>query len=530
MAENRAKPPSAAPVPARVRAAAAILTAAFFALALSASRHASLTWDEPSFLSAGYAYLTRGEFRFNPSHPPLAQDLVAAPLLGLDLAEPPGDWKRWLRLANPVVAFGQEFVYRSGNDPQQIAAWARFPVLCVGAALVAGVFAAARRRFGPYPALVAAGAAAFSPDLAAHAGLATEDLICSATMFAAFAAFERALGGRRRGDWVRCGLLTGLALASKYTALLLVPAYAVLFLAARWRARPAAIAREGGVALAIVLAIAALVVGASYNFRFDLSLYVRGFRSIYEDLAPNQVYYLFGEVSERPFPHYHVAAFLVKTPLPILVLLGWALVRIVREPRVREAAFALLVPVVLVFGASLFDRMNFGVRRVLPAFPFLFTLAGVVVAGSAGRAAHWAAAALVSWCALESVAIHPHPLSYFNQAVGGPARGPYLLDDSNVDWGQDLPALAAWQRAHPQAKPLRLSYFGTADPAAYGVDAVPMEREQIAKPRPGWYAVSANRLVWFRKLALRGGEDTDWLSRYEPVDRAGWSIWIYRFD
>lgn len=510
---------------------AVLLAATFFALSLSASRRMSLTWDEPSFISAGYAYLTQGEFRFNPSHPPLAQDLVAAPLLAMGLEEPSGPFERWAASGNAVVAYGHALIFADDNDPVAIARAARLPVTVAGALLVLGIWLAARLRFGDGPALLGAAVAAFSPDLIAHAGLATEDLLCAATMFAAAASFETALARRSVRAWLVCGAVTGIALATKYTALLLAPIY---LLRVAWelrsgRARRASVLRDAARGVAWVLPGAALVVGASYNFTFDLGRYWHGFRSLYGDLASNYHYYLLGNISTDAFPHYHVVAFLVKTPLPILALLAWALVRAVRDARVREAIIPFLVPAAVVFAASLFDRANFGVRRVLPAFPFLFAAAGAAAMGASRRGAA-IAAALAAWCAVEVARIHPHELSYFHDLAGGPERGPFLLDDSNVDWGQDLPALAAWQREHPEARPLRISYFGTAEPAAYGVEAKPMTRDEIAAPRPGWYAISAHRLVYFRKLALLGDASADWLTAYQPVDRAGWSIRIYRFD
>ena len=42
--------------------------------------------------------------------------------------------------------------------------------------------------------------------------------------------------------------------------------------------------------------------------------------------------------------------------------------------------------------------------------------------------------------------------------------------DSNLDWGQDLKRLAAWMRENGVPR-LKLSYFGSAVPAYYGIDA-----------------------------------------------------------
>jgi len=66
-----------------------------------------------------------------------------------------------------------------------------------------------------------------------------------------------------------------------------------------------------------------------------------------------------------------------------------------------------------------------------------------------------------------SLAGRPDYLAYFN-ALGGPVEQRHrLLVDSNLDWGQGLPALADWLRQHPQLRPIYLSYFGSDDPAFY---------------------------------------------------------------
>ena len=281
--------------------------------------------------------------------------------------------------------------------------------------------------------------------------------------------------------------------------------------------------------LGIVGVIAFVVVGAGYNLTFNPLLYLRGLQNLYATATPGYRFYLLGEVSDRPWWYYHFAAFLLKVPLPLLLLLALSLFSLLRDPHGRKAAVFLLVPALVILAASCFDRANLGLRRILPAFPFLLLFTAQTLSGSRDRIRPWLVALLLAWTGAEALRIYPHHLAYFNAAAGGPERGPYLLNDSNIDWGQDLPALAAWQRAHPEARPLRLRYFGTAPPAAYGVEAVSMPEQDILRPRPGAYAVSAHSLVSFRKLGRRTGLALDWLTRYRPVDRAGYSIYIYQF-
>ena len=78
--------------------------------------------------------------------------------------------------------------------------------------------------------------ATFSPNLIAHSRVAAADLGCAFFMFAAVAAFWWAAQTGQLRRWFACGALTGLALISKFTALVLGPTY-VLLVARRRRSR-----------------------------------------------------------------------------------------------------------------------------------------------------------------------------------------------------------------------------------------------------------------------------------------------------
>lgn len=507
---------------------AALLCAAFFAQGVLGNRHKSLTWDEPFHIGGGYAIFTAGEFEAFHASPPLMMQLEALPLLGLDLNAPPEDGA-WRQAKVPSVQYGTELLYTMGNSPTQIGRRARAVVLAIGALLVFGVFAFARRLFGAGPALAAAVLAATSPNLLAHAKVATVDLGCSAAMFAAVFSFWRSSETGRARDAVLCGLVTGAALVTKYTALLLGPVFVVLALAAPLcrGERPATgpVAKQG----AIVAVAAALVVGCVYGFRFDYSLYLEGVRSIYACHMEDYRYYLLGSLSDEPWIGYHLATVLLKTPVATLSLYALAVFAAVRNPRRWSAGLYCAVPALAVFVAASQDEENLGLRRVLPALPFLFALVVVAFAEASSARTRALLVALLGLAVAEAVSIYPHHLSFFNAAAGGPERGPYLLDESNLDWGQDLPALSVWQKSRPRRERVRLSYFGTARPSLYGVRSEPMAPADILEPRPGVYAVSVHDLVWFRKLDGAAGGPRDWLTHYQPDAKAGHSIWIYEF-
>lgn len=509
----------------RPAAAAAALALVFLAQAYAGSLGRSLTWDEPGYIAAGYANWRWNDYRLNADHPPLMQKLQGLPLLFMDIEAPP--LAPYLDSPNPRPHYGRDLVFRSGNDLERITRWGRAPALLLGFVLVLCIHAWGRSLFGGPAGLLAAGLAAVCPNLVGHAGLATEDLGCAALMFAAVFCFWRAVDRPGAARSAVCGVVTGLALLAKYTSLLLGPIYAVLAWVVwrRCRDRMPAAALAGH--LAMVAGLSLLIVGLAYGARYRPDLYAAGVLRIYPDTAEDYLFYFWGRVSEHPFWYHALASLVLKVPLPTLALLGLAGAVALRAGRRRERDAFLLVPPLVVLAASCFDATNPGLRRVLPALPFLLVFAGRALEGSPGRARRAAVAFLLGWLVVEAGAIFPHHLSYLNALAGGPARGPYVFDESNVDWGQDLPALAAWQRAH-DAEDLKLLYFGTAPPSAYGVAAAPFDLAEAADPPPGTYAISAHYLAFLRKLKVRTGEGVDWLERYQPVARAGYSIWIYQ--
>src|SRR5262252_962469 len=66
------------------------------------------TWDEGIHISAGYAYLTRGDYSWNVEHPPLVKLLCALPLKFLKLQSHPysNDGKR-----RNQIEYGIDFLY-----------------------------------------------------------------------------------------------------------------------------------------------------------------------------------------------------------------------------------------------------------------------------------------------------------------------------------------------------------------------------------------------------------------------------------
>lgn len=200
---------------------------------------------------------------------------------------------------------------------------------------------------------------------------------------------------------------------------------------------------------------------------------------------------------------YFPIAIAVKTPLATLVALLLAAIYWIRFraslPRGWDLLMLAMLPAVYLAMAMTSD-LNLGIRHVLPIYPFLFILLGVVAADALrrfGRPAMVVVSILLLGLAGETLAAFPDYIPFFNIAAGGWKNGPRILGDSNVDWGQDLPAIARWQREHPQYQ-LYLGYFGSGDPRYWQIHYVNLpgsmapEDQAAAIGRPSVYAISGN--------------------------------------
>ncbi len=510
--------------------------AAFVLQTAGSMRLFSASSDETSHLPAGYTYLVTGDFRLNPQHPPLAKLLSAAPLLALsprlDLTDPswsgspPDEWR-----------FGQRFLY--ANDADRLLFWGRLPMVALGVVLGVYTWLYARDQFGESAGAMAALLFALCPTIVAHSHLVTMDVGLAAFAVAALYHLRSYALHDSRAHLLASGVFFGLALATKFSAVALGPPIVLLVMLSGmgWggpRGNPASPTSgwaKASAACALYLATAALVVWALYAFPRDPLFYWHGMRLVNRDHSPDVPDYLLGQFRVHGWCYYFPLAFLFKTPLPTIGSIGLGAWRWRRSrPAGRLDGAILLLPALgfTVATAALADNM--GVRYLLPVHAPLFVLASCaapwLLVTWPGRAA---AAVIATWLIVGAWLIYPDHLAYFNEAVGGPARGPLLLDDSNIDWGQDLKRLKRFVDDHRLAS-VRLLYPWNGSPRYYGIASEPVTRaDWLERPRPGVYPISTMALVRGRLTARSEGAHSDWLDRYRPVDRVGYSFYIYAF-
>jgi len=231
-----------------------------------------------------------------------------------------------------------------------------------------------------------------------------------------------------------------------------------------------------------------------------------------------------GKYSDGGWPLFFPYCFLVKTPLPvflILLLAGFAAINRCYRQRSHDGmpiyrcigggfyrTAPLWIFLVIYWVVAIQTDLNIGQRHILPVYPITFILAGAAggLLSSRSRIIRPALAIVFAFFAVESVLIWPNYLAYFNQLVGGPKHAYRHLVDSSLDWGQDLPQLQAWMESHAlngqDDTPVYLSYFGNGNPTYHKINAerlpgypdLDLKEHELLSLRGGVYCISATML------------------------------------
>jgi 4-amino-4-deoxy-L-arabinose transferase-like glycosyltransferase len=539
----------------------------------------SATSDEPVHILGGYRYWECGEFVVNPQHPPLLKLLAAAPLRSRHLIEP--DWPCGTR--NPswqeVEYAAARFVAQNGTDSILIPT--RIAAALMSLLLAALVCLMAWEMFGRAEALVALAILVFEPTVIAHGSLVTTDMALTATTVLAVYALYRY--GERPSVLriLAAGFAVGLMLGSKHSGMLVLPILLVLmlvdFVLGR-RCKPEAATSVGrdvlrvGLAYVVVLLGALTIVWSVHGFRYyalpGATREVLPFSELFNPSGKDVVrsasaklvelvyhahifpesyifglayriptsmlpMYLFGKVYPTGRWFYFPVAFAIKSSLALLILLPLSLLtRGLYRTHPREMLF-LLLPSLAYFAMSMASGFNIGVRHLLPAYAFFIVVAaaGACWWGRRHRAVFYALVWLLVFHAIAAARTAPSYIAFANDLWGGTRNTYRLLNDSNVEWGQNLKLVEAYL----QDNGIHDCWF-----AAYGMaDLVRPYKTCRKLPSFGWAAtehlvdlvppvIEGTVLISAWELPPWGGQQYAPLVETQPVDVIGGSILVFR--
>jgi hypothetical protein len=495
---------------------------------------AAPTNDELVHIPAGYHSLVRPDFRLNPEHPPLVKMWACLPLLVIRptiYAPPDGAGEESARY---TVLASLEFWETNKDRFKAIVFWTRVPMVLLTLGLGVLIFVYGRQYFSPRAAVLAVALFTLEPTMLAHGWIVHTDIAAAFSYLLFLFVLQRYFRMPTVSRALLFGLVTGLALLTKFSLVILIPIFVCVFVYLAIRARRFGSSRrqivlQGGLASAVVLSL----VNAVYYFQhsalarpeadwfvqtanspftanrmitlFNLlsrvlpPYYLFGFYSVF---AHNQVGHptsLLGQYSSLGWWYYFPAAFALKTSLPFLLLsvgaVGWALWAVVM--RREKKLIPLLLALAMYLAISMTSNINIGIRHLAPIFPLLFLLSGAcldrMLKARRGKVAVIVAVVLLGWMATDALRAYPHYLSFTNSLTFG-KPGWAVLSDSNVEWGQDIGELAQYLKAHGETRLVGSLSGGWATPPLYDIKLLDFAPPDLQSASTRYVAIGASFL------------------------------------
>ncbi|HSE21919.1 MAG TPA: phospholipid carrier-dependent glycosyltransferase [Pyrinomonadaceae bacterium] len=479
----------------------------------------SLTNDETAHIPAGYYHLVAGDFQLNTEHPPLIKMWATLPLLFIQPNEPKILTNANADFAQRSAGVEQQFWTINQDHFLSLGFWPRIMMIPISMTLGIVIFLFTRALWNATAALLALFLYCVEPTVLAHGRVVHTDIPAAlGYLLFVFALFHyHQLPTRKRA--IVLGIVTALALLTKYSLIILVPALLLYACMRAWSIRRDANQLKSLVGHgAVVSLIVILFINCVYFFRHDqlsapdVEWLIRT-SGIYSGAVVKLVtalshvipaYYLFGvykvvihnhfghpafllgQYSNDGWPSYFPVAFALKTNLPFLGLsvaaLCWASFKIVGRRQTK--LLWLLVPFMIYMAISMSSSINIGIRHLLPAFPFLFILAGMMLEQltrvSPRSIGIVVISILLGWMLIEAVRTFPDYTPYMNQLAVGPHWK--YLSDSNVEWGDDVNGLAAYLKSRGETQVRAALSGGWLTLPLYGIDYIslaPPGKQQV---------------------------------------------------
>jgi hypothetical protein len=457
----------------------------------------SHTMDEPIHLGAGMQWLAKGDYTWDPTHPPLAR-VMSAVAVTLGGAE--------FQLADGAQLEGLRVLGRDAHYDRMLTI-ARLAILPLFWLACATVFLWAWRAAGGVAAVAATLIFTTIPPVLAHAGLVTTDMAATAFCTTAVLASIWWAASPSRARSVVFGLAVGVGVLSKMSFLAYVPVTWGLLLL--WR-RPGMKEIRSRIGPALLAAgIACAIVWAGYRFSFHP--FLEGIRGLALHNAQGHDSYILGQRHHTGVWYFFPVTLAVKTPLALLVLL---LVALWKRPRGAAAPALYCLAILMIAMAS---RINIGVRHVLPIYSGFAVIAGVAAARLLQTRARYAVLALLTWQIASGALAHPDYISYTNEITAGHPEN--FVAESDLDWGQDMYRVGAFLRSvgarEVSFTPYSVSYL------EYGHPFPKCTFSDWYHPAPGWNVISLSGLKVFNHPG--------WVAGRAPQFRIGRTHWAWYF-
>lgn len=264
------------------------LLAVYATLAFTASMRKGLSFDEGLQLAMGYNIWLNDDFRLEGANGDFIKRWATLPYLITRPNLPTRDDPAWREI--DAYGFGRKLFFELGNKPEALLMQARAMMVLLGIILGLLIFRCGKELFGPAGGIIALAMFCFSSSHLAFAGIVSTDMSIVLTMLASTYCIWRLLHRVTLARVVVSGVVFGLLLLAKMTALIIFPITAVLVAIKLIVGRPLVVhwardwvieARHRQLAVIAGLVLAHAVAGwtvlwAHYGFRYSSLPAARG--------------------------------------------------------------------------------------------------------------------------------------------------------------------------------------------------------------------------------------------------------------
>ena len=483
-----------------------VLIGVFLFLALYNLLVTSVTMDEPDHCFSGYYYWRTGDFSMEPENPPLAELWLGLGSVVLIQPELPSTSSAFYKIRD-AYSLGKEFLYSNPIQGKFLLFLSRLLVLLFAIPLAIVIFLWSRKLWGPTGALISVFLFALEPNLLAYSGIASPDFISAFFILFALYWLDRFVTSPRVFTLFLTGFAVALALATKFSALLLIPViiivlgvwkikhhqnillpseqsgvallrysvlladyflmlcsgavivffvlWAVYFFECRTVAGvidPSLSAKGTSLEIALLkrsIPLSSLLLKIFYQVKLPLASFIAGYLKVSAAAQSGGPTFLLGHIYPAGVWYYFPVIFLLKTPLTVLLLFFYSLFTILRTRELWQAHFYQLFIIILFiacyFLASLFVKLNIGYRHLLPVLPLVLILCGAIgKVITQQKLAKIICILLALLLAWSTLRSTGNYIGVFNCAAEASRSGVQLAGDSNLDWGQYMLHLKRW--------------------------------------------------------------------------------------
>jgi hypothetical protein len=518
-----------------------------FALFAFGARQLSFTFDEPSHITAGYAFLARGATWTIPlrGHPLLVDAWLAFPVYLGNPNIPLETLDGWGQNYLYYIESFASFLNSEEETLERCQVAARTPAMLLAILLAAVVYRWGADLWGKWIGLLALGTLIFDPTFLAHGRLAGNDVGVTALGTLGLYILWRWARSPSWGRVIGAGVVLGMTMLAKSSGVLWVGAGLCWVVGVGYRQRGNPLIRPHLLSIGL---LTLLVWWGMYGFSMGT---IPGWPPIpvpapkhwmglLYHAAPARVHtvIVLGRVCTVPWFWYFPLTFLIKNPVPMLIALSLAMGALLHKHQWRRklqlcGLFSILYIIVAMTRGS-----NLGYRHMLPIHPMLYLL----IAGGIGwmwkrlhRIGRWGIVALGLWYVISTMWVYPDNIAFFNSIVGGSMNGWRYVADSNTDWGQAWKALQTFR----EERSLTFSYSGPEGYSGitpyetWNTPLPPLRRVSELPPspwlfpEPGDYMISANTLSG---LYLVDPDNFSWFRYHTPDAMIAHTLFYYHVD